>query len=76
MEQLVTVTQEMARSLNTLILVEERQTTLSHSHEKLREDHDKLKEKVDKWVNRGVGVWVAVSLIATVAWAVYTNVKG
>jgi molybdopterin converting factor small subunit len=61
----------IADALNKLILVEERQLTQGERIGKLEAElaatKEKLtltKENLDRWVNRGIGVWVAVGTIA------------
>jgi molybdopterin converting factor small subunit len=61
----------IADALNKLILVEERQLTQGERIGKLEAElaatKEKLaltKENLDRWVNRGIGVWVAVGVIA------------
>lgn len=63
---------DIATALNKLVVVEERQLTQGERIGRLeaelaaeKERHQATREELNRWINRGIGVWVAV--VAVVA---------
>lgn len=61
----------IAEALNKLVVVEERQLTQGERIGRLeaelaaeKERHLATREELSRWINRGIGVWVAVGVIA------------
>lgn len=67
----------LSEAINRLVLIEERQSNQANRVEKLEnrvgdvEDaQSATNRKLDAWVNRGIGIWLVVSLLATVFWKI------
>jgi len=64
---------KLTDAVTRLILIEERQSSqgerigkLETSHASLSTAHAKTERTLHMWVNRGIGVWVAVGLAFTI----------
>ncbi len=69
---------QMADAINRLVLIEERQTTQGNRIGAVEADLAATKilvaandKKVDQWINRGMGIWVAFAFAITVGTAIY-----
>lgn len=69
---------KMADAINRLVLIEERQTTQGSRIGTIETDVAAIKvlvaandKKVDQWINRGMGIWIAVGFALTAGTAIY-----
>ena len=74
---------KLTDAIQRLILIEERQTTQGERIGKVESAvavHDsailRTDKKVDQWVNRGIGVWVAATILFTAFQLGMTFIRG
>ena len=77
-KRLETKVDKMADAVNRLVLIEERQTTQAGRIGIVETEIGAIKvliaandKKVDQWINRGIGIWVAVGFTLTAGTAIY-----
>ncbi len=72
---------KMADAINRLVIIEERQSTQGQRIGAVESKMAAVEmavitndRKVDQWINRGIGVWIAVAMSLSIGTAIYKAV--